>query len=549
MYRYGLAVIVCLLVSGGLAAGQTNIEPGATLGPLSIATPPGLISFSPPVCLYSRVPAIPTDNDVGVTKIVSPGEFVALGDTVFLRAEVENFGLQTQTNVPVVCVFYDSAAGARAYGPETVYVASLDSGDVDTVDFPAWVPPVLEAVYFDTMRTENPGDENPANDWKAGRFKVTQWGLGHLTYNDGTFENGVSWVMDSGEFAVRFIAPERPLTLAKAVLWLRSWYGDDYDAEVRVYGNDGSPHGYPGTQLGAWVGKLHTDTWPREYRNEVFFDPPVEVDYDTFFVSYYQTSINPVYPYLAMDTIADTVDIGNDWGRYSGSGYSWGVFPYDPVMDFGIDAYYEAPLLDGSSADIAVPQGQIDSNTTFNPQIVVKNAGLRDRNNIAAEFYITRTSDFADTIYAGTANSGPIDAGQTKEVTFSDSVTPEPGEYTVTSITLLPFDARPGNDTLVRTLSVVLGIADENVDAGRASVSIAPNPLSRSATVRYSLPKAGLATLDVYDVTGREVLTQTIAAGRTGTASLDLRKLEAGVYMVKVKTNGFSTTQKLVVEH
>jgi len=50
-------------------------------------------------------------------------------------------------------------------------------------------------------------------------------------------------------------------------------------------------------------------------------------------------------------------------------------------------------------------------------------------------------------------------------------------------------------------------------------------------------------------VTGRTVVAQTMAAGRTGTANLDLRKLDAGVYLVKVATEGYSATQKLVVEH
>jgi hypothetical protein len=94
------------------------------------------------------------------------------------------------------------------------------------------------------------------------------------------------------------------------------------------------------------------------------------------------------------------------------------------------------------------------------------------------------------------------------------------------------------------------GITAGSTQIGSVSFAIAPNPLSGGyATVRYSLPKAGLATLNMFDVTGRTVLSQTMAAGRTGTASLDLRKLEAGVYLVKVATEGFSTTQKLVVEH
>ena len=94
------------------------------------------------------------------------------------------------------------------------------------------------------------------------------------------------------------------------------------------------------------------------------------------------------------------------------------------------------------------------------------------------------------------------------------------------------------------------GVMAGNLNIGDVSFAIAPNPLAGGlATVRYSLPKAGLATLYVYDVTGRTVLTQTLAAGRTGTAGLDLRKLDAGVYLVKVATEGFSTTQKLVVQH
>ena len=94
------------------------------------------------------------------------------------------------------------------------------------------------------------------------------------------------------------------------------------------------------------------------------------------------------------------------------------------------------------------------------------------------------------------------------------------------------------------------GVTAGSTEVGSVSFAIAPNPLSGGlATVRYSLPKAGLATLNVFDVTGRTVLTQTMAAGRTGTASLDLRKLGAGVYLVKVTAEGFSTTQKLVVEH
>ncbi len=80
-------------------------------------------------------------------------------------------------------------------------------------------------------------------------------------------------------------------------------------------------------------------------------------------------------------------------------------------------------------------------------------------------------------------------------------------------------------------------------------MTIGPNPLvSGFARLRYSLPRAGLATLSAFDVMGRTVLTQTLATGRTGATNLDLRRLAAGVYLVKVATEDLSTTEKLVVE-
>jgi len=94
------------------------------------------------------------------------------------------------------------------------------------------------------------------------------------------------------------------------------------------------------------------------------------------------------------------------------------------------------------------------------------------------------------------------------------------------------------------------GVMASSTPMENVTFAISPNPLLNGlATVRYNLPKTGLATLNVFDVTGRSVYTQTMAAGRNGTASLDLRKLDAGVYLVKVATEGFSATQKLIVEH
>ncbi|MBM3313042.1 T9SS type A sorting domain-containing protein, partial [candidate division WOR-3 bacterium] len=79
--------------------------------------------------------------------------------------------------------------------------------------------------------------------------------------------------------------------------------------------------------------------------------------------------------------------------------------------------------------------------------------------------------------------------------------------------------------------------------------TIVPNPLAGGlATLHYSLPGSGPALLRIYDVSGRTVLTRSLAASRRGTASLDLRSLARGVYLVKLEGGALRTTTKLVVE-
>jgi hypothetical protein len=79
-------------------------------------------------------------------------------------------------------------------------------------------------------------------------------------------------------------------------------------------------------------------------------------------------------------------------------------------------------------------------------------------------------------------------------------------------------------------------------------LAISPNPLASGfAMLRCSLPKAGSATLEVFNASGR--LVHSSFGIRNSEFRLDLRSMPAGVYLVKVTTEGFSTTQKLVVEH
>jgi hypothetical protein len=81
-----------------------------------------------------------------------------------------------------------------------------------------------------------------------------------------------------------------------------------------------------------------------------------------------------------------------------------------------------------------------------------------------------------------------------------------------------------------------------------AAFSVMPNPLTRDfAVLRYSLPKAGVANVNVYNVAGQRVVMQALT-GRSGIVNLDLRHLSNGVYLAKLVCDDFVSTQKLVVQ-
>ncbi|MBM3322763.1 T9SS type A sorting domain-containing protein, partial [candidate division WOR-3 bacterium] len=93
------------------------------------------------------------------------------------------------------------------------------------------------------------------------------------------------------------------------------------------------------------------------------------------------------------------------------------------------------------------------------------------------------------------------------------------------------------------------GVMAVTTDHRRGSVSITPNPLAAGfATLSYSLSRPGAAVVRVYDAAGRAVLVRGLALGRAGSVGLDLRSLNAGVYLVKLSTDNTSVTHKLVVE-
>jgi hypothetical protein len=101
--------------------------------------------------------------------------------------------------------------------------------------------------------------------------------------------------------------------------------------------------------------------------------------------------------------------------------------------------------------------------------------------------------------------------------------------------------------TRLKNPDAEVNVATEEVVAG---FELFPNPAMDRVVVRYQLPdnNVAAATISIMDITGKQVSIQTIEHPETiGLAHFDVSQLQAGIYLVNVKTTGYTETKRLVI--
>lgn len=76
-----------------------------------------------------------------------------------------------------------------------------------------------------------------------------------------------------------------------------------------------------------------------------------------------------------------------------------------------------------------------------------------------------------------------------------------------------------------------------------------PNPFNPSTTITYSLPKAGMVTLKVYDILGKEVATLVSDVKEAGTHKVvfNASKFASGIYIYKLSSGDVNISKKLIL--
>jgi len=76
-----------------------------------------------------------------------------------------------------------------------------------------------------------------------------------------------------------------------------------------------------------------------------------------------------------------------------------------------------------------------------------------------------------------------------------------------------------------------------------------PNPFNPSTTIRYQIPKQGIVTLKIYDITGKEIETLVNELQSPGTYEVNWNagKYSSGVYFYKIESENFTDTKRMLL--
>ncbi len=76
-----------------------------------------------------------------------------------------------------------------------------------------------------------------------------------------------------------------------------------------------------------------------------------------------------------------------------------------------------------------------------------------------------------------------------------------------------------------------------------------PNPFNPVTKINFAIPKAGMVTIKLYDILGREVsrIVNEFKAAGTYTIDFNAGSLSSGVYFYRMETSGFSDIKKMIL--
>lgn len=120
------------------------------------------------------------------------------------------------------------------------------------------------------------------------------------------------------------------------------------------------------------------------------------------------------------------------------------------------------------------------------------------------------------------------------------------GDYTITLIAHSEFC---GNDTIIKTDYIHVGVTGIEDNGNPMSASLQPNPFNENSILHFSLPAEQKLKISLTDMLGKEILiaNSVYAAGdHSILLNADELQLSKGVYTIKISSENISTSLRLI---
>ena len=148
---------------------------------------------------------------------------------------------------------------------------------------------------------------------------------------------------------------------------------------------------------------------------------------------------------------------------------------------------------------------------------------------------------------AGSGNFFVIDTVSANYTSYTDSMVTDSVDYTYRVYAF-------NNDTVssfsnYSSSSIITSVKNTDVVKQYALYQNYPNPFNPATNIKYQIPKAGLVTIDIYNILGQKVKTLLNKYQNAGRYSIRFAApyLSSGIYFYRLKVNQFTNVKKMIL--
>lgn len=203
----------------------------------------------------------------------------------------------------------------------------------------------------------------------------------------------------------------------------------------------------------------------------------------------------------------------------------------------------ESVVADGEELKVTIvwtdPMGPIQNDGDTHP-VLINDLDLRVTDSQGNVYYPWRLDP--DSNEAPALNDGDNAVDNVEVVEINDATPGE--EYTISISHKGELENGEQEFALVMSGSKTLGVEDQHILEG---VNLYPNPATDFVHIQLNNNKASDMDVTVFDMNGRRVITQSFRNTNTQ-ETLDISRLNSGIYFVKINSDGQMATKKLIVK-